>query len=100
MNRLDLGLFIYRTLGLTPWTGMPYFSDVPDPYKQMIDRVYYDGLVAGCGANLYCPNLLATRATLAAMTADAFLFLQHPSRLATVKAPPVTAESDGRLRER
>jgi hypothetical protein len=71
MNRLQLGLWFYRALGLSP-SSNNYFSDVPQPEKPMIESLYV-AIHTACDVGLYCPNTLATRAMLAAMTADAFL---------------------------
>lgn len=74
MTRLDLGLFFHKALGLVG-DGVPYFTDVLQPYKPLIDRLHDPdvAIVNGCAANLYCPDAPATRAMLAAMTTAAYL---------------------------
>jgi hypothetical protein len=79
INRLELGVAFYRALGLQPWTGPYYFTDLDGPYlpyRPMMDRLYMEGVVSGCdGAPQpprYCPTPTATRAELAAITADAY----------------------------
>lgn len=45
----------------------PYFADVPPTYWAWddIERIYHDGITAGCGGDNYCPETTLTRAQMA-----------------------------------
>jgi hypothetical protein len=90
MNRLDLGLWFYVALGLSPSTG-DHFRDVDPLYKPKIESLYDAEIVAGCGPNTYCPGDPAERAMLADMTVNGFLRL--PNRASGASADTRSVES-------
>jgi hypothetical protein len=50
-----------------PACGTPIFTDVPasSPFCRWIEELSRRGVVAGCGANLFCPSDAVTRAQMA-----------------------------------
>jgi hypothetical protein len=69
----------------TPTVG-PVFSDVPcqDPDWAYIQKFYEDGITAGCGGGLYCPDSSVTRAQMA-------VFLLKAEHGSTYTPPVCTA---------
>jgi hypothetical protein len=72
MNRLQLGVWVARALGLPGISQDNDMHDVTGPEKPLIEELH-DAIGVACGTNLYCPGTPASRAMLAVMTADAFL---------------------------
>jgi hypothetical protein len=65
VTRGQMATFISRTLGL-PASPVDYFTDdTGSVHEPNINRIRHAGITVGCGANLFCPNGLVTRAQMA-----------------------------------
>jgi hypothetical protein len=69
--------FLLRALdgpSFQPRAAQGVFTDVPvsAPYAAWIEEIAARGITAGCGTGKYCPNLVVTRAQMAAFLARTF----------------------------
>ena len=70
VTRAQMAVFLVRGMhgiAFTPPTATGIFTDVAvDSFGAgFIEQLFADGITAGCGANIYCPNEAVTRAQMA-----------------------------------
>jgi hypothetical protein len=77
VTRAPMAKFLLRALdgpSFQPRAAQGVFTDVPvsAPYAAWIEEIAARGITAGCGTGKYCPNLVVTRAQMAAFLARTF----------------------------
>jgi hypothetical protein len=68
VNRAEMSVFVVKALGMPVLPDTGFFTDVTGtPYSwaaPYAETLYYAGITAGCGPNVFCPATQITRAQL------------------------------------
>ncbi len=77
VTRSQMAVFLLKTEHGSAWVPPPasgLFADVPvsSPFAPWIERLYAEGVTAGCGGGNYCPNNPNTRGQMAVFLTKTF----------------------------
>jgi hypothetical protein len=72
-----MAVFLLKTehgLGYVPPACTSVFGDVlcPSPFADWIEELFNEGITAGCGAGIYCPNAPNSRGQMAVFLVKTF----------------------------
>jgi len=95
VTRGEMAVFIivgrYGTIKFT-YPDVPYFTDVPfgSTFFPFVQKMAQDGITAGCGGGLYCPDTALTRGQMAV-----FVVTGLRNQLFPATVPVITQASPG-----
>jgi hypothetical protein len=77
VTREQMAILLLKAKNGSSWTPPPavgMFNDVPasDPFAPWIERLFNDGITAGCSPTLYCPDQAVSRGQMAVFLSVTF----------------------------